>query len=183
MRFGSALLRSGERLLDRVVCVLGAAFFAQAPEFFQQYLQRLGGHLDEARRQLQQFENVAVQSGITLEELATQTQASSEITVSRLGGVIQATIERVDALTQAQAALIDATVWSRPFVFVRTMDVDIARATGHFFKPAVPTTVEGLIYAFVGMLVALGLFQGLVRFPLWKWRQLRAQRATPVPVP
>ncbi len=183
MRFGSTLFRSGERLLDRVVCVLGAVFFAQAPEFFQQYLQRLGGHLDEARRQLLQFENVAVQSGISLDQLAAQTRASSEITVARLGGVIQATIDRVESLAQAQTALMDASVWSRPFVFLRTMDTDIARATAHLFKPAVPTTAEGLAYALVGLIVALGLFQGLVRFPLWKWRQLRAQRSAPVPVP
>ena len=33
-----------------LAAILGAALFSQLPEFFQQYLQRLGGHLDEARR-------------------------------------------------------------------------------------------------------------------------------------
>jgi hypothetical protein len=37
--------RMGETLLDRVLCVAGAITLSQAPEFFQQYLQRLGGHL------------------------------------------------------------------------------------------------------------------------------------------
>jgi nucleoside diphosphate kinase len=52
----------GETLLDRVLCVAGAITLSQAPEFFQQYLQRLGGHLDEARRVLASFEAVARES-------------------------------------------------------------------------------------------------------------------------
>ena len=48
-------LSAGEKLFDRALCVVGAILFSQLPEFFQQYLQRLGGHLDEARRQLEQF--------------------------------------------------------------------------------------------------------------------------------
>jgi hypothetical protein len=37
-------------LVFGVWCCLFAAIFCQGPEFLQQYLQRLGGHLDEARR-------------------------------------------------------------------------------------------------------------------------------------
>ena len=44
--------------LDRVFSILGAAAFSQVPEFIQQYLQRLGGHLDEAKRQVEIIANV-----------------------------------------------------------------------------------------------------------------------------
>jgi len=37
----------------------GAVLLAQAPEFLQQYLQRLGGHLDEARRMVEQAPQLA----------------------------------------------------------------------------------------------------------------------------
>lgn len=40
-------------------CCLFAAVFCQAPEYFQQYLQRLGGHVDEARRLERQLPSVA----------------------------------------------------------------------------------------------------------------------------
>jgi hypothetical protein len=48
-------------LRDTVVglfAAVGAALFSQAPEFFQQYLQRLGGALDELQRLRQQISAV-----------------------------------------------------------------------------------------------------------------------------
>jgi hypothetical protein len=168
MKLGRTVLGAGEHVLDRVLSVLGALVFSQAPEFMQQYLQRLGGHLDEARRQLHQFEQVATQSGITLDRLITQTAASAEPSVSRLGHVMQEAVQRVDTLTAAQAALHDASLWTRPFVFLRYVDLDIARATAAVFRPAVPTTAEGLIYALLGVGVLLALYYLGVKFPI-KW--------------
>ena len=158
MNPGKALLGAGDGLLDRTLCVLGAVLFSQIPEFMQQYLQRLGGHLDEARRQLQQFQDTAAQSGLTLDRFIAQTAATAEPAVARLSGVMTETVARVDNLAAAQAALEHATMWSRPFVFLRHLDPAIARATGVIFKPAVPTTLEGLAYALAGMLVLLALY-------------------------
>ncbi|HBR34948.1 MAG TPA: DUF2937 domain-containing protein, partial [Firmicutes bacterium] len=42
------LLRFFNGLLDRVVAVCGVVGLAQFPQFFGQYIQRLGGHLAEA---------------------------------------------------------------------------------------------------------------------------------------
>jgi len=174
MKIGRAVLGTGERLLDRVLCVVGAVLFAQAPEFMQQYLQRLGGHLDEARRQLQQFEHVATQSGLTLDGLVARSAGSQEPTVVRLGGVIRDTVERVDALAAAQHALQDASGWTRPFVFLHTVDFDIARATASVFKPGVPTTLEGLVYALAGMLALLLAYHAGVKFPVSRILRARA---------
>src|SRR3954468_14358252 len=110
-----SLLSASESLLDRLLCVGGALVFTQVPEFFQQYLQRLGGHLDEARRQLLQFQTVAEQSHLTVESLAHQTSINPDAAVARLGGVITDTITRVAELETAQAALLHASVWTRPF--------------------------------------------------------------------
>lgn len=174
MKIGRAVLGAGQGMLDRALCVVGAVLFAQAPEFMQQYLQRLGGHLDEARRQLAQFQHVADQSGVTLDRLIAQSTGSSEPTVVRLGGVIQDTVTRVDALTAAQHALQDASVWARPFVFLRTMEFDIARATAAAFKPGVPTTVEGLAYAALGVLVLLAVYHAGIRYPVVRVVRARA---------
>jgi hypothetical protein len=49
-------------------------------------------------------------------------------------------------------------------VFLRHLDLGIARSTAAVFKPAVPTTAEGLVYALTGMLAFLGLYHlGLKR--------------------
>lgn len=179
MKFGRAALGAGENVLDRVLSVLGALVFAQAPEFMQQYLQRLGGHLDEARRQLQQFEQVAAQSGVTLDRLIGQTTASAEPSVARLGHVIQDTVARVDTLTASQTALHDASLWTRPFVFLRYVDLDIARATATAFKPAVPTTLEGLVYALLGVGVMLAIYYLGVKYPVSRALAARARAKGP----
>ena len=173
------MLSAGEGLLDRVLCVAGAVIFTQAPEFFQQYLQRLGGHLDEARRQLRQFQTVAAQSGLTIETLARQTSQNTDTAVAKLGGVITGAVERVHELEVAQTALQHASLWTRPFVFMQQVDPAIAQATWSIFKPAVPTTVEGLVYGGVGMLILLGLYHGGIKYPAacWRRRALRKKRA------
>lgn len=176
------MLGASEGLLDRALCVLGAVIFSQAPEFMQQYLQRLGGHLDEARRQLQQFRHAAEQSGLTLDRFITQTSANSDTAVARLGGVMSEAVTRVDTLQSAQTALQDASLWARPFVFLRHVDSSIAHATWVIFKPAVPTTVEGLVYALCGMLVFIGIYHLGVKAPIVRLRARRRRRPAVVTV-
>jgi len=176
MNPGRKLLSAVEGLLDRALCVLGAVIFSQVPEFMQQYLQRLGGHLDEARRQLQQFQQAAAQSGLTLDRLIGQTSANADPAVAKLGGVMTAAIARVDTLETAQSAIQHASIWSRPFVFMRYVDSSIAHATWAIFKPAVPTTVEGLIYALLGMLVLIGTYHLGVKYPIKRIARARAYR-------
>jgi hypothetical protein len=145
-------------LIDRLLCVLGAVVFSQAPEFMQQYWQRLGGHLDEARLHLDNFRHAADASGQTLEQFISHTTASTEPSVAQLGGVISDVAARVEALQKAHDALAHATLWQRPVVFVRNFDFGIAHATWKSFKPAIPTTVEGLVYAVAGILMFLALY-------------------------
>ena len=55
------------RVLNGAAAVLGAGAFAQFPEFFQQYLQRLGGRVDQARIDLDRILSDAALLGRTLE--------------------------------------------------------------------------------------------------------------------
>ncbi|ACB74978.1 DUF2937 family protein [Opitutus terrae] len=176
MKIGRALLGAGDGVLDRVLCVIGTLLFSQAPEFMQQYLQRLGGHLDEARRQLAQFQRVADQSGVTLEQLIRQTSANTDAAVAKLGGVMSHAVSRVQELQTAQTAIQNATIWEKPFVFLRHVDTSIASATWEIYRPAVPTTVEGLVYAAIGMLVLLALYHGAVRYPAIRVARARRRR-------
>ena len=155
-----------ERLLDRILCVVGAVAFSQLPEFMQQYLQRLEGHLDEARLALDRFKDAAARSGMSLDQLVAGASQNPDKAMGNLGRVVSAAAARVDALGAADAALRQATLWSRPFVFVRHADWGIARATLAIYRPAVPTTVEGFAYAGVGIVVVLALYHLLVRAPI-----------------
>jgi hypothetical protein len=158
MKSGRGFLSLFDAVIDRILCVVGAVLFSQGPEFMQQYLQRLGGHLDEARRQVAAFGSAAADAGLSLEKYVTQTAANPDPGVARLGRVMSDATERVDALYAAHEALLHASLWERPFVFLRHLDSGISRATAAIYRPAVPTTVEGLIYALTGMLVFLAIY-------------------------
>lgn len=162
------VVKVADTLVDRLLCVLGAVCFCQLPEFIQQYLQRLGGRLDEARRQLAQFTEVAAQSKLTLAEFIQRTGRNVDESVAQLAGVMSNTVTRVDSLAAADLAIRHASLWEKPFVFFAQLDPSIARATFDIYKPAVPTTIEGLIYAVLGMLTFLGLYHGFIRYPLVK---------------
>lgn len=158
MSTGRGFLRVFDRLTDRILCVVGAVLFSQGPEFMQQYLQRLGGHLDEARRQLAAFQRTASEAGLTLEAFIRQTAATPDADVARLAGVMQESVDRVASLAAAHDALAHAALWERPLVFLRHLDPAIARTTGAVYQPAVPTTLEGALYAFAGMVLVLALY-------------------------
>lgn len=176
MRWLKPLSLAGASLVDRLLCVVGAGVSAQAPEFMQQYLQRLGGHLAEARRQLLQFEEIAKQAGKTVHELAAQYAANADPSVVSMGKVVGDSELRVQTLSAAEAALREASVWERPFVFLRDLDWEIARGAADVYKPAVPTTLEGMVYGLVGILGVLGLFHGVL-VPLFRSRRIRPDKA------
>jgi hypothetical protein len=164
MKIGHALLGTGEKLLDRALCVAGTV---------------LGGHLDEARRQLAQFKNVAADSGLSLDQFIAQTNANTDAAVAKLGDVMSDASARVAHLETAQAAISEASPLMRPFAFLRHVDAEIANATWSIYKPAVPTTLEGLLYALLGMAVLLALYHGLIKVPLTRMLTRRAAKRTP----
>ncbi len=157
------LATAAGRILDRALCVAGALLGSQLPEFMQQYLQRLGGHLDEARRQLEIFQRVARQAGMTLVQFTDRLSANADPAMARMGGVVRDAAARVDELAGAETALRQASLWTRPFVFLRHLDAGIAHNTWSAFRPAVPTTVEGLVYATAGLLIVMALYHGCLR--------------------
>jgi hypothetical protein len=176
--------KGAETLLDRVLCVGGAVVFSQVPEFMQQYLQRLEGHLDEARLQVDRFKAAAAQAGMTLDQMIAGAGQNPDPAMARLGGVIRESVARVDKLGAADSALRHASLWTRPFAFLGHVDWGIARATWSIYRPAVPTTAEGLLYAGAGMVLALALYHVCVRAPvagLYRRRALARAGAAPVP--
>lgn len=174
----SPIIRSAsagaERLLDRVLCVIGAVVFSQAPEFMQQYLQRLEGHLDEARLALDRFKAAAAQSGMTLDQLVAGASRNPDPSMGKLGAVVQVAVARVKELGAADDALRQASGWTRPFVFLAHADWGIARATGAIYRPAVPTTPEGFAYAGLGIVVVLAVYHLAVRMPVAGFVRRRA---------
>jgi hypothetical protein len=170
--------QGAERILDRILCAVGAVAFSQAPEFMQQYLQRLEGHLDEARLTLAGYSDAAAKSGMTVAQLAAAAASNPDPRIAGLGQVVRGASVRVDTLAAADSAIRGASVWTRPFVFASHVDFSIARATMSIYRPAVPTTEEGLIYAAAGIVVILAVYHFAIRRPI-VLLATRARRARP----
>ena len=145
-------------LVDRVIAVLGVVSFAQFPQFFAQYLQRLGGHLAEAQFMLVRYELTAEYFNMTLEEyIATHLQSGNEIFTSS-GQLIVALVDRIKALENSFLALNNAPVYSRWWVFLQEYDLEVAKKPGLFLRQGSPPTTEGLIYGACGLVVAWAVY-------------------------
>ena len=148
------------RILNGLFAVAGAAGFAQFPAFYQQYLQRLGGRRDQARLDIAQILQDAQSLGQTLQAHLKELMSSG---TSEARQAAERELQRVDNAEQLEAAynaLVEAGPLQRPATFVEYLDSAIAMETAKIFQPSVPVTTEAVIYAGLGMLIALALLAG-----------------------
>jgi hypothetical protein len=148
------------RILNGLAATLGAAGFAQFPAFFQQYLQRLGGMLDQARLDVARLLKDAQSQGQTLETYLEELRATGS---SAAAGTADRELDRVDTVKDLEAAYNTLTLadpLERPTAFMAHFDPRVAEETMKAFQPAVPVTSEAMVYAGVGMLIALFLLAG-----------------------
>ena len=161
-------------LIDRIVFGVGLLAGFQVPKFIGDYRQRVGGMLDQARQQLQQFQAIADRHhGGSLPALIDTHRTSDNPTFRAEGQVIQNLIDQVRGLQATYDALagsLDAQLrW-----LATHFDAAIARATLDAFQPGLVLTVGAAVCA---LTVAFGgslLVQGVARL-------FRSRRARPAP--
>lgn len=145
-------------LLDRAFALLGALFLAQFPQFYSQYLQRLGGHIDELRRTVEVYEQAAAALGVSLEQYIEEHLAAESEVITSSGEIISNLMARLWQLESSFQALIEAAPFTRWLVFIRHADWSVVRQCLYRFTPGVPATMEGLVYAGIGLLLGWGLY-------------------------
>jgi hypothetical protein len=143
------LLRTFDRLIGTVIAASSGLAASQTQAFIAAYLQRLGGHLDEARRSL-----ARLQSG----ELLPGGDPASQ---DRIAGAFT---RRVDDLTTAYNAVSDADAFRRPFEFARHLDRDIAEAALATFTPALPLDTASAVYILIGIVLGWLCYE-LIKLP------------------
>lgn len=145
----SWLTRKLDSLIGAVFGGVGGAAASQFDAFVLQYLQRLGGHMDEAQRSY---------------KMALDPDHYRDMAVEVREILMGAARARVDELTLALRAIADADIWHRPFAFLAHMDREIAARTFETFRPALPFDLAGLIYAATGIVLGLILYE-LLKVP------------------
>jgi hypothetical protein len=150
----------------------GAVLLSQFPEFFQQYAQRVGGHLSELNHQVGELENRAALDGKDTGAYLRHLTDSEDRAVRREGRNLVALVERRDRLTTAYEVLATADPWWRAPHFLRHIDWTIAGATLQSYRLAMPITAESALYSAAGFLLGIILYGLLFR------RRRRVSRET-----
>lgn len=148
------------RILDGLVAIVGATGFAQFPAFYQQYRQRLGGRLDQARQDVARTLADATDEGKTLEAYIQDLGNSGSSAAAQAAQRELERVENLNALQSAYATLTEAELWQRPLLFAQHFHPGIADDAFEAFQPAFPVSIEALVYAAVGMMLGLILLAG-----------------------
>lgn len=140
------------RLFSLLLALLGAAALSQAPEFGQQYVQRVGGAVDALRDFVTDFNSDTEAVGISREE-ALQAYAESGEFLSLQGATVESTLTRFDILEAHLAALRGANAYERTWLIAEQHDLPLLRATADAYVPALPLTLAGAAHAGIGFVL------------------------------
>jgi len=141
----------------KIDAFLGAAVIAasgvaasQAQAFIVQYIQRLGGHLDEASAHLNNVQNglrYKLMNETVRKELETDAQA------------------RVDTLSGAYHAIADTNIFFKPIAFLRHADPAIVSGTWRDFVPSLSASADSIVAIIIAMILGFLIYE-VVKLPL-----------------
>lgn len=147
------------RLFPLLAGLLGGAGLSQAPEFAQQYTQRLGGAVDELRRMAAGFDADAAGLGLTRTEALAQLQTGGDMAAAQAARM-QGAFDRLARLAADLERFQEARGLEWLLSAHRLSDPEIAEAAWAVFKPALPLTGEGLVCAALGLCLGYGVWRG-----------------------
>ncbi|WP_418592148.1 DUF2937 family protein [Ponticoccus sp. (in: a-proteobacteria)] len=151
----------------------GAAGLSQFPEFSQQYMQRLGGAVDELSRQVDRYGADAEAAGLPMATYLQRLGAEGPLAQTQAANMAS-DIARLGEMSAALTALQGAGPFMRAKLATHIGDRAVAERTMESFKPALPLTFEGITFAGVGFFagwLALGI---ALWFLKTSWRTARA---------
>lgn len=150
-----------------------AVSLSQFPEYAQQYTQRLGGAVDELRVITEEFDRAAIEGGLDRQQALARFNASNDAFLAGRGTSMTATFQRYESLRSTLAQIENAGPVERLQALPAYLDTDIGRRTLENYKPAVPVTMEGILYAGGGFILGYLALSGLVRFCALPFRKRR----------
>ena len=165
------------RILNSLIALAGGAGLTQFPTYYQQYLQRLGGRLDQTRADVARMIADAESLGRSLEAYLGELMAYGTPEARQSA---QRELERLDSvqhLEKAYEVLSKASPLERPVVFVEHFNPSVAQETLSIFTPAMQMNMEALAYGGAGMLLALVFFAGSLSLMRRGYRRVRGQPA------
>lgn len=145
--------------LDRLAALSGAILFSQWPAFMEQYVQNLSGRVAELQIQVDQLNSLAASFHKTVPEYVNKFLNSQDPEFRAQGIVLQSLTDRFSYLQTSLQTISSAPVWQKPFSFLTTFQWDVAKNAYKQFSPAFSLTLEGIVFAFVGLCVGVSLYR------------------------
>jgi hypothetical protein len=132
---------------------------SQAPEFAQQYRQRLGGAIDELSKVVAAFDADSQGQGLSHDAGLTRLGQSEDVFVRQRGERIAQETERLARLRRQSEFFASGAPLASVWGAFLSPDAEIARGALGDFKPAAPLTADGGLCAGFGFLVSLLLLR------------------------
>lgn len=146
-------------VLERLLGLIGALLFSQAPLFMLQYRHQMAGHVAELKRHVESMTQVAQQGGKSLQQFIQKFLTSTDADFRAQGQLMEGMVQRWQQLTEGLTRMQEASFWEQPYVFLKYFDRGVVADTYLTFQLGVPFTVEGACYALLGLLIGMGLFR------------------------
>ncbi|GAA3091474.1 hypothetical protein GCM10010520_41980 [Rhizobium viscosum] len=140
------------RAVTLAVGLAGGTLFSQAPEFAQQYRQRIGGAIDELKVIVDDFTKQAADHHLDRQQALDVYARSPDDFLRDRGLSMRSTLERYERLVTQQSDLGSTAPVARPFVLMRNADEGILANTWHDFVLGVPVSFPGLAWAAIGFI-------------------------------
>ncbi|MGO7363633.1 DUF2937 family protein [Rhizobium leguminosarum] len=138
------------RIITIVAGLAGGTAFSQAPEFAQQYRQRIGGSIDELRVIVEDFNTQAAEHHLDRQQALNAYALSSDNFLRDRGVSMQSTITRYETLLSQQLHLGTAAPVAKSFVLLGNADDVVFANTWRDFVPGVPVSFAGLVWGAIG---------------------------------
>ncbi len=139
-----------DTFLGAMIIAASGVTASQAQAFMIQYIQRLGGHLDEAKAN---FANI--QTGLRYRLMSDTVRKKLEAEAG----------DRVAELQNTYHAIADANFLFKPVALLRHADAAMISGTWHDFAPALPATADGIFYIAAAMILGFLLYE-LIKLPV-----------------
>jgi Protein of unknown function (DUF2937) len=164
------------RRLALAIAVLAGLIGSQAPEFAQQYRQRLGGALEELNRIVSEFDSEVQRQNLTRAEGLKRLEDNFDRLARERGEDMGKAINRSERLTAQIQAMNSSGPLMRLYVVATSFDPKIAQSTLDNYEPAELLSVGALT---AGGLAALWGWAAtrLIAWPFSRRSRLLAARA------
>lgn len=147
------------KLVTLVAGLVGLSSFSQAPEFAQQYKQRLGGAVQELGVVVGDFDTNAKNALLTRDDALNKLQGSSEQFVQDRGNSMAKTIDRFTELETQQINMNAANAYMQPVHVLQNPDMELVKGAWSIYQPAIPLNKESALWGGVGAFFAMLLAQ------------------------